>query len=170
MCLGLQIPIATWTAFGKLDVGTPEAEAFRRCYNYLLYAACDPQEFSEILLSKGIITSETRDSIALYRDEVHPKEVILDAIQCAIAQCSDKIGYCQVYSQRWKKAVSLNIALIGWRISLPVSKFLIKLYSVIKLMKSVCVGGSRVLYHRHFKPDSFICIVQYIQFILCCYF
>ena len=75
---------------GKLDVGTPEEAAFRKCYKYLLEAACRPVEFSKTLLSKGIITSETRDSIALDRYEVRAKEAILHAIQCAFAQSSDK--------------------------------------------------------------------------------
>ena len=74
----------------NLHVGTPEEAAFRKCYKYLLDAACRPVEFSKTLLSKGIITSETRDSIALDRDEVRAKEAILHAIQCAIAQSSDK--------------------------------------------------------------------------------
>ena len=75
---------------GKLHEGTLEETAFRRCYNDLRDAARHPYIFSEILLSKGIITSETRDSIASDRDEVGAKEAILHAIQCAIAQSSDK--------------------------------------------------------------------------------
>ena len=76
----------------KLQIGTPEEAAFRRCYNDLRDAACNPVEFSEILLSMGIISRETRDSIALDRDEVHAKRALLDSVQYAIAQSSDKNG------------------------------------------------------------------------------
>ena len=74
----------------KLRIGSPEEAAFRRCYNHLLEGASRPFQFGKLLLSEGIITSETMDSIALDGNEDHVKEALVDAVQCAFAQSSDK--------------------------------------------------------------------------------
>ena len=74
----------------KLRIGSPEEAAFSRCHNDLLKGASSPLKFAELLLSEGVITSETRDSIALVGNEDQAKEAVVDAVQCALAQSSDK--------------------------------------------------------------------------------
>ena len=75
---------------GKLRIGSPEEAAFRRCHDHLLEGASSPVKFAELLLSDGVITSETRDRIALVGNKDQAKEAVVDAVQCALAQSSNK--------------------------------------------------------------------------------
>lgn len=69
----------------------PEETAFRRYYNDLLRCTFRPAQLAELLFSDCIIRRETKDSITSDEDEEHAKRVLLDAVQCDLAQARDAV-------------------------------------------------------------------------------
>ena len=64
--------------------------AIRRHYNTLLSLISSPVQLAELLFSDGIIRRETNERVTSEEDEDHAKRILLDAVQCALAQTSDQ--------------------------------------------------------------------------------
>ena len=68
---------------------SPEVEAFRHYYNRLLNDVRYPVQLARSLLTKGIISSETKNAITSDKD-VEGKRVLLDAVEHALMHASDR--------------------------------------------------------------------------------
>ena len=74
----------------KPSLRSPEEAAFARYYDDLLRISLRPVQLAELLYSDGIIRSETNKKVTSEEDEDHAKRILLDAVQCALAQSSDQ--------------------------------------------------------------------------------
>ena len=73
----------------KSSLRSVEAVAFRRYYDDLLRTVSSPVQSAEVLLSEGVIGSETKDSITSDKDEDHAKRTLLDAVEDVLVNGGD---------------------------------------------------------------------------------
>ena len=68
---------------------SPEVEAFRQTYKYLLHHVRRPVKLAQLLFAQGIISSETKNAITSDED-VEGKRALLDAAEHALVHASDR--------------------------------------------------------------------------------
>ena len=74
----------------KSSSRSPEEAALRRYYSDILLNVSRPVHLAELLLSEGFIRSETKENVAMDKDEEHAVRTVLDAVQLALAQSTDR--------------------------------------------------------------------------------
>ena len=67
----------------------PEQAAFQKYYDDLLLDVSDPVRLAELLLSEGMIGSETKECITADEDEDHAKRTLFDALQYVLMHGAD---------------------------------------------------------------------------------
>ena len=87
----------------ELSSHTPEAVAFRRYSKWLLGDLKRPVQLAELLLSEGIIPSETKDTITSNED-VQQKQAVINAMQYALVHTPDAKDTFRRLRKAWKKA------------------------------------------------------------------
>ena len=74
------------TSSTKLSLHSPEEEGFRKYHDRLLRTVSRPVELAEILVSEGVIDSDTKESVTANEDQ---KGSLFAALQIALAQSTD---------------------------------------------------------------------------------
>ena len=84
-----------------------EQAAFQKYYDNLLYVIDDPVQLAELLLTEGVIRSETKDSIISDEDEEHATRSLLDDVLYSLEHNPDGGKTIQSLRIAFEKA-SLN--------------------------------------------------------------